>query len=208
MNPFLTARHAVTGLALAVAAAVFLATAIFAGVQTARIEGFHVWPISVTGWKKTAQLRADERDAERTAHRATKTRIAEASREAERLERARIERVRTEQQEISDAIRQDYASRLAAARARADGLRRDLQARTQPAAAPAGLAVPRLPAATAGAASPAEDPGLPAAALASAEQLERDLVATEQALQLDALIDFVLRQSALDPNSTPEEIQP
>lgn len=208
MNPFLNARHAVTGLALAIAAAVFLATAIFAGVQTARIEGFHVWPVNVTGWKKTAQLRADERDAERNAHRATKSRIAEASREAQRLESARLERVRTEQQEISDAIRQDYASRLAAARARADGLRRDLQARTQPEAAPAGLAVPRLPAPAGGTASATEDARLPVAALASAKQLERDLVATEQALQLDALIDFVLRQSEIDPNTIPEEIQP
>lgn len=57
MNGFLAARFAVTGTLLAIAGAAFLALAVFAGVQTARIEGFHVWPVSVTGWKKTAQDR-------------------------------------------------------------------------------------------------------------------------------------------------------
>ena len=208
MNPFLTARHAVTGVALAIASAAFLALAIFASVQTARIEGFHLWPVSITGWKKTAQIRERERDAERTAHQQTKVRIEETMLEAERLEQQRLGRVRKEQQEISDAIRQDYTSRLATVRARADSLRRDLQARTQSAAQPAGLQVPGIPAPPAGSAAAPEDPRLPSAALAGAEQLERDLIATEQALQLDALIDFVLRQAAIDPNTSPQENTP
>ena len=208
MNPFLTARHAVTGVALAIASAAFLALAIFASVQTARIEGFHLWPVSITGWKKTAQIRERERDAERTAHQQTKVRIEETMLEAERLEQQRLGRVRKKQQEISDAIRQDYTSRLATVRARADSLRRDLQARTQPPAQPASLAVPGLPASSEGSAAAAEDPRLPSAALTGAEQLERDLIATEQALQLDALIDFVLRQAAIDPNTSPQENTP
>ena len=57
MTGFLAAKHAVKGIMLATVAIAFLALAIFASVQTARIEGFHVWPVSVTGWKKTAQDR-------------------------------------------------------------------------------------------------------------------------------------------------------
>ena len=193
-------RIGLTGLVIVILGAALV-------VQTVRLEGFRVWPVSVTGWVKIAQMRENERDAERAAHRETKIRIAEASREAQRLERARLELIRTEQQEISDAIRQDYVARLADARARADRLREHLQARAEPAAAPADLALPGLPAAAGGTAPAAEDPRLPAAALLSAEQLERDLVATEQALQLDTLIDWVSRQAAIDPNN-PEELQP
>lgn len=207
MTSFLTARHAVTGAAIATAAGALLLLAIFAAVQTARIEGFHVWPVSVTGWKKTAFDREQERDAERAAHRETKGRIARAQIEAERLETERLARIRAEQEEISDAIRQDYTARLAAARARADRLRKDLQARNEPAAAPAGFAMPGLPPAAGGTGREAEDPRLPRAALDAAAELERNLTATEQALQLDALIDWVLRQAAIDPNN-PEEIQP
>ena len=36
------------------------------------------------------------------------------------------------------------------------------------------------------------------------EQLERDIVATQQALQLDALIDWVEQQTAIDPNAGPD----
>ena len=194
------ARIGLTGLVVVLLCAALV-------VQTVRLEGFHIWPVSVTGWIKSAQLRANERDAERTAHRETKIRIAEAAREAQRLERARLERIRAEQQEISDAIRQGYASRLAAARTRADRLRKELQARTQPAAATAGLAVPGLSATAAGTDGAPEDPRLPAAALTAAEELERNLIATEQALQLDALIDWIRQQTAIDPNKS-EEIQP
>ncbi|MFW2445984.1 MAG: hypothetical protein ACN4E6_01540 [Qipengyuania pacifica] len=57
MTGFLAAKHAIKGGILAIVAVAFLALAIFAGVQTSRIEGFHVWPVSMTGWKKTAQDR-------------------------------------------------------------------------------------------------------------------------------------------------------
>lgn len=57
MTGFLAAKHAIKGGMLAIVAFGFLALAIFAGVQTARIEGFHVWPVNMTGWKKTAQDR-------------------------------------------------------------------------------------------------------------------------------------------------------
>ncbi len=174
-----------------------------AGLQTARLEGFRLWPISMTGWIETAKTAASERDAEKTAHQKTKTDYRNAQLEAARLERQRLARVRRQQQEITDAIEADYTARLADARARAERLRQDLRSRGAAGGASRGVAVRGLPAAGGRAAAAPEDHRLPSPERPAAEQLERDLVATEQAIQLDALIDWVMKQSAIDPNADP-----
>lgn len=196
------AQVALKGAWFAAIGAVVVGSLGFAAVQTVRLNGLHLWPISIEGWIATAGKREAERDQERSAHIETKARIASAAKEAERLEQQRIERVKSEQKEISDAIEADYRTRLADARARAGELRRQLQAGGTDSGAGGGGEVHGVSVATGRAAAAAEDPGLPDTAIARAEQLERDLVATEQAIQLNALIDWVVKQAGIDPNQS------
>ncbi len=143
-----------------------------------------------------------ERNDERAAHQQTKIDYREAQAEAARLEQKRLDRVRDEQQEITDAVEADYRRQLAGLHARAERLREQLQSGTGTAGAGTSIAMPRLPSAGSGSAEAAGDNGLPAAFDRDpAEQLERDVIATEQAIQLNALIDWLLKQNAIDPNS-------
>ena len=185
---------------LAVPMIVAVAIAI-ACVQTTRLYGFQFWSISMRGWIEAAEQFERERDAERAAHRQTKTDYRNAQIEAARLESQRLERVRTEQQEITDAVEADYSARLADARARAERLRENLRTRSATRSAADPISMPGLSAAGAGTSAAAENTRLPS----GTEQLERDLIATEQALQLDALIDWVQRQSAVEVNA--EEVR-
>lgn len=148
-----------------------------------------------------------ERDAEKLAHQRTKDQYRAAQTAAAAADAARVKRVAAEQQEITDEVVADYQGRLADARARAEQLRRTIaQAGRRPAGAPSGEPVPVAGDAAGRAPQASGDPGLPATGRTAAEQLERDLVATEQALQLDALIDFVERQATVsfDAESRPE----
>ena len=200
-----SAKLAVKGIWAAVVGAVILALVAAVAVQSIRLHGFHLWPISITGWIKTAGEFERERNAERISHTQTKTRYRIAQFEASRLEQERLADVQTRQQEITDAVEQDYQARLAAARARAEQLRHELRTRSAAGGASRDLAVSGVPD-TAGAFDGAtEDPELPALAAGAAGQLERDLTATEQAIQLDALIDWVEQQAAIDPNQSPSQ---
>ena len=120
MTGFLSARFAITGTLLAIAGAAFLALTIFAGVQTARIEGFHVWPVSVPGWKKTAQDRQASID-----------RMIAAQDQAEALAKAaRLEREKT-YADIAERIDDNAQDQIETAMAAADrfiaagGMRRE-----------------------------------------------------------------------------------
>lgn len=163
-------------------------------VQTTRLYGFQIWSISTRGWIETAEQFERERDAERAAHRQTKTDYRNAQIEAARLESQRLDRVRTEQQEITDAVEADYSARLADARTRAERLREDLRTRSATRSEADPITMPVLSAAGAGTSAAAENTRLPS----GTEQLERDLIATEQAIQLDALIGWVKRQAAVE----------
>jgi hypothetical protein len=104
---------------------------------------------------------------------------------------ASAERVRAEQHAINERITSDYETRLAAARDRAERLR---FATGSPATDPCGRGTSPLPGLPAAACGPAQAPGqgrLPPA---------DTLIATEQALQLDALIGWVRAQATVDPN--------
>lgn len=144
-----------------------------------------------------------ERNDERAAHRKTKTEYRDAQAEAARLEQKRIERVKAEQQEITDAVEADYRRQLAGLHARAEQLRGQIL-RTGAGAAGAGrgIEMPGLSTASGRTAEAAGDRGFPAPfGRSAAEQLERDVIASEQAIQLNALIDWLLKQNAIDPNS-------
>ena len=132
-----------------------------------------------------------ERDLERSNHQATKADYRFAQEQARLREEARLARVAAEQKEITDAVVLDYQQRLAAARAHAERLREELRAGAGAAGAASGE---RMPGAgdTAGGAD--EAPG------DHRLSVEERLIATEQALQLDALIDWIERQKAVDPN--------
>jgi len=165
---------------------------VFAGVQTVRIEGLKIWPIAITGLTEKLETRTAERDAERTAHQKTKDDYRAAQRDADRLEAERISRVRSEQQEITDDVMQDYGRRLADARAAADRLRGEaVRAGNGAAGAPGSVDLSGAGDAADRAGEAADDRRL---------SVEERLIATEQAIQLDALIDWILKQSAVDPN--------
>lgn len=134
-----------------------------------------------------------ERDAEVAAHRQTKLNYRAAQDEAARLERERIERVKAEQQEITDEVTTDFRRRLADARARAEQLR-DKLARPgeHPAGAPGGEPLPGTSDAAGGSDEAPGDHRL---------SLHERLIATEQALQLEALIEWNERQARVETNA-------
>lgn len=110
-------------------------------------------------------------------------------------------RVEGEQARISKEIAGDYETRIAAARARAADLAEQLRGagtRT-PAGAALAVPVPGIPAAAGGAAEAPGDDGFPAPGTAPLT-LEERLIATEQAIQLDALISWVERQAGVPVN--------
>lgn len=201
MNPFTALTSKIFG-GLAVLFLVGLS------IQTVRIEG--IWCANTAPGEKPAcimrgfkqelavlridldQVRA-ERDAEAAKHAATKEAYADAQVEAERMESERLARVTAQQEEITDEIRRDYARRLADARTAARRLRGQagLSGGGSAAGAPAGEPVPGL-AATTGRTD--ETPG------GAGFSLDRRLIATEQAIQLDGLITWVEKQRAVDPN--------
>jgi hypothetical protein len=106
---------------------------------------------------------------------------------------ASAERVKAQQGAINQRSEHDYETRLAAARAGAQRLRVEAAAAATDSGRRGAAPVPGLSAAA----------GKPAQA-AGQDRLPVDdaLTATEQAIQLDELIKWVKRQSAIDPNAS------
>lgn len=128
------------------------------------------------------------------AHVATVANYRAAAERARAADQANAARVAAAQRAITERTADDYQSRLAAARARADRLRRP---------APLAAADPR-------ARGSAPVPGMAAATGRSDAPAGKDrlfqpdaLTATEQAIQLDELIKWIARQHAVDPNGGP-----
>lgn len=119
---------------------------------------------------------------------------------AQEAQAANLARVATEQNQITERISDDYENRLGELRARADQLRA-VAAASDPGLSGA-VSVPATGAAAAGIAQAPGNPGLPAASICPAMNLEERIVASEQALQLDALIGWVIAQAKV--RSAPE----
>lgn len=136
---------------------------------------------------------------ERTAHRITVANVRLAAAQAKIADAENAKRVIAEQSRITQEVSRDYQTRLAGVRARADALRLQLQRTT--ATDPRSSADPGMPAPGATAGGPdgaaAQDRLPPAAGLID---LEDRLIATEQALQLEALQAWVRAQAAIDTN--------
>ena len=151
------------------------------------------------------QLRAErdtaiaQRDAIQKALDDTVSSYRAAAARAVELDAANKRRVEVDQARISQEVSDDYQQKLADVRARALRLAEQLRASPPTNSGGGGAtAVPSISAPSRSAAQAAVQDGLPAP---GALTLEDALTATEQALQLDALIDWVTRQATVDVNA-------
>jgi len=138
-------------------------------------------------WKAKTEHYAGLLAGERAAHAATVANVRAAAERARAADAANAARVKSEQEAINERTGHEFESRIAAARTAAGRLRADAQA----AAAGRGggtAPVPGLPAATASPAQAAGQDRLPD---------EERLIATEQAIQLDELIQWVRSQATV-----------
>lgn len=115
-----------------------------------------------------------------------------AAERARAADSANATRVAADQRAITERTADAYQTRLAAARARADQLRRQDPGAAADRGARRTTPVPGLAAAPG---EPAQAPGENRLPPADA------LTATEQAIQLDELIKWILRQHSVDPNA-------
>jgi hypothetical protein len=195
-----------SGLTAKIFGGVALALLIFASVQTARIEG--IWcgegekpSCIIRGFKQELQIvRIDLAEAEARAraeaskHKATKQAYREAQEEAARMQAEIVAKEIARQERITDAVRKDYQQRLAALRARADRLRAQAEAAGGGSASGSSGQV-RVPLNAGAAAGTGEAPRcdyVPAPDLGT--EIRCREIAEEQAIQLDALITWVLKQ--------------
>ncbi|HUE79735.1 MAG TPA: hypothetical protein VMN38_08900 [Sphingomicrobium sp.] len=147
-------------------------------------------------WHKQADRFERSYLAEQSARAGTIANYRAAAETARRQDLANAGRVAAEQRIISERTTHDLQARLADARARA--LRLQLGTRTAATAQRGGgaTAVPAAGATPGLADRAAEEDGLPLAA--QDFSLEDRLIATEQAIQLDELIKWVIAQAAVD----------
>jgi hypothetical protein len=149
-------------------------------------------------WKKQSGQFEQLYFADQAAFAQTIAGYRAAADAARAADRAAGDRARAEQAAINERTANDYETRLAAARVRAGELRRDAQAPAH-SSGRGTAAVPALSAAAGGAAATA-----PQAALPTPDAL----TATEQAIQLDELIKWIRRQSAVNPNAETPDAKP
>jgi len=144
---------------------------------------------------------ADRRaEAEAAAHLDTIRNFAAAAEVAERVQQNNLDRVSREQAAISERTSDDLRQQLAALHARADRLRAaagDDAGRVRRAAAETGTGLPGetgVPGVSAAAGGAAATPGADGF---SELNLEERVTASEQAIQLDTLIGWVIAQHAV-----------
>jgi enoyl-CoA hydratase/carnithine racemase len=147
--------------------------------------------------RQIAALDADVA-AEQAAHLGTVNAFFAASRQAQKDAEANAQRVARQQETITDDIVTAYRFDLADLRSRFDRLRRGSAARTDPGHADAA-GLPGLPAAAGGIDAASGENRFPAPGKLTEPPLSLPdaLLASEQALQLQALIDWVGAQSAV-----------
>jgi hypothetical protein len=140
-------------------------------------------------WKAKTTHFAELLSAERGAHAATVANVRAASEQARKADQANVERVTVRQSTINQRSDYDFEKRLTDARIAANRLRNEQSPRPDGAGARGATPVPSLPS---GAESAAEAAGQDRLSLAD------QLIATEQAIQLDELIKWVKAQGAVD----------
>lgn len=147
--------------------------------------------IEVRDWRKQSGQFEQLYRAEQASFATTVANYRAAADAARAADRAAAERVAADQRQINERTAHDYEMRLAAVRARADGVRHPSGTSAADPCGGGGPPVPGLsPAACRVAQAAGEDRLSPADAL----------LATEQAIQLDELIKWVTAQHAVNPN--------
>ena len=131
-----------------------------------------------------------ERAAEAASHRQTKTDFRAAQAEAARQQQEALARIRGEQSRINEEVSRGHKARIADLNRRiaALGLRREPEPRAVASGASGEVRVPPTSPAPGGADAAAGDRGLSA---------RERIIATEQALRLLSLQDWVRRQTAV-----------
>ena len=143
-------------------------------------------------WKAKTSHYSELLAAERGAHSATVAGYRAAAEQARVADAANAARVKADQAAINERTAYDYESRIAAARAAAERLRRQAGSHADPGAG-GGAAMPGLSASAQGVAGTTGEDRLPHA--------DR-IIATEQAIQLDELITWVREQARVQPNGS------
>lgn len=144
-------------------------------------------------WRKQSGQFEQLYDNERSAFAGTVANYRAAAAQAREADAANLQRVAAEQRAISERTQSDYQTRIAAAHAVAERLRRQAAAGAADPGAGREAAVPGLSVAAGGASEGTGQERLPDADA---------LTATEQAIQLDELIKWVRQQHALDIQGT------
>ena len=157
-----------------------------------------VQKLDAVRWQKeSARFETLYRD-EQAAFAVTVANARTAADAARAADRANADRVAAAQRTINERVSSDLEARLNAARAHADRLRLDPQGSADPGAG-RNAPVPGLPAAPGNLAQGASEDRLPA---------PDALTATEQAIQLDELINWVRAQANVDTNAATARSRP
>jgi hypothetical protein len=144
-------------------------------------------------WKKQSGQFAQLYHDEQAALAGTIANYRAAADAARSADRANLARVAAAQRTINQRISDDYEARLAAARSLAQRLRGQTATATADRGAGGAAPVPGLSAASGGPDQAARTDRLPNSDA---------LTATEQAIQLDALIRWVLQQHSVDTDAS------
>jgi hypothetical protein len=142
-------------------------------------------------WKRQSSRFEQLYRSEQSAFATTVANYRAAAEAARAHDLANAQRVAAEQHAINQRSTDELEARLADARARADRLRRETAAAPGDPGGRTGSPMSGLPASASGADQAASKDRLP-----QSDQL----IATEQAIELDELIKWAIRQHAIDPN--------
>ena len=164
-------------------AGIAVAFTLMAMLSVQKLEAVH--------WKKRSEKFEQLYQQEQAAFALTAANYRAAAAQAERADKANADRVAAEQRTINERTQNDFEARLAAARSLAQRLRGEGPGAAANRGSGAGATMPGLPTAAGGSAQASSEDGLP-----HSDQL----IATEQAVQLDELIKWVKQQHAVDPN--------
>jgi hypothetical protein len=157
-----------------------------------------VQKLEAVRWKRQSEKAEQLYQQEQAAFATTTANYRAAAAQARANDAANAERMRAVQAAINQETQDAFQIRLADARTRAERLRFDAKDPADPRSGRAAP-VPGLPASAGSAAQGAGEDRLPAAQLNYSDAL----IATEQAIQLDELIQWVRKQHAVEPSAEP-----
>lgn len=167
-----------------------LVLVLFGAAQTVRVEGLNIWPIHIEGYKaKLASAQALTRTTQAAFDKTVSDYRHAAELQAAR-ERENLARVQAESTANAKEAENEYQTRIAAARATAARLRAQLESKVN-SSSDSDIPVSGVSASATGTTKESEAGGF---------SIDERLTATEQAIQLDALTKWVIRQHNIKVN--------